>query len=157
MGLEQSREARLPLSSAKLCSSEASIQPGKALLQCHVNQPWYTVYISTHFGYCSTVQGLLDWCEVDLGFTELLPSSCLFNVHLDTVFAVCSTLQHTATHSKKNARHCRMLQKKCKTLQYTAIHRKKIQDCNTQQKKWKTLKTFKTLQTLQTRHTLETC
>ena len=23
-------------------------------------------------GYCSTVQGLLDWLEVDLGFTELL-------------------------------------------------------------------------------------
>jgi len=23
-------------------------------------------------GYCSTVQGLLDWVEVDLGFTELL-------------------------------------------------------------------------------------
>jgi len=23
-------------------------------------------------GYCSTVQGLLDWCEVDLGFAELL-------------------------------------------------------------------------------------
>ena len=23
-------------------------------------------------GYCSTVQGLLDWYEVDLGFTELL-------------------------------------------------------------------------------------
>jgi len=22
-------------------------------------------------GYCSTVQGLLDWLEVDLGFTEL--------------------------------------------------------------------------------------
>jgi len=22
-------------------------------------------------GYCSTVQGLLDWVEVDLGFTEL--------------------------------------------------------------------------------------
>ena len=22
-------------------------------------------------GYCSTVQGLLDWCEVDLGFPEL--------------------------------------------------------------------------------------
>ena len=22
-------------------------------------------------GYCSTVQGLLDWFEVDLGFTEL--------------------------------------------------------------------------------------
>ena len=23
-------------------------------------------------GYCSTLQGLLDWFEVDLGFTELL-------------------------------------------------------------------------------------
>ena len=23
-------------------------------------------------GYCSTVQGLLNWFEVDLGFTELL-------------------------------------------------------------------------------------
>jgi len=23
-------------------------------------------------GYCSTVQGLLDWIEIDLGFTELL-------------------------------------------------------------------------------------
>jgi len=23
-------------------------------------------------GYCSPVQGLLDWFEVDLGFTELL-------------------------------------------------------------------------------------
>ena len=22
-------------------------------------------------GYCSTLQGLLDWFEVDLGFTEL--------------------------------------------------------------------------------------
>ena len=22
-------------------------------------------------GYCSTVQGLLDWSEIDLGFTEL--------------------------------------------------------------------------------------
>jgi len=31
--------------------------------------------ISLHIfldGYCSTVQGLLNWFEVDLGFTELL-------------------------------------------------------------------------------------
>jgi len=26
-------------------------------------------------GYCSTLQGLLDWFEVDLGFTELLSLS----------------------------------------------------------------------------------
>ena len=30
-----------------------------------------TVYESFLDGYCSTVQGLLDWFEVDLGFTEL--------------------------------------------------------------------------------------
>jgi len=28
--------------------------------------------LSSLDGYCSTVQGLLDWFEVDLGFTELL-------------------------------------------------------------------------------------
>jgi len=29
-------------------------------------------FFSTFFdGYCSTVQGLIDWFEVDLGFTEL--------------------------------------------------------------------------------------
>jgi len=32
-----------------------------------------TVQLHTFLdGYCSTVQGLLDWLEVDLGFTELL-------------------------------------------------------------------------------------
>ena len=34
-------------------------------------------------GYCSTVQGLLDWFEVDLGFTELLfiqIGLCVMNV-----------------------------------------------------------------------------
>ena len=29
-------------------------------------------YLSILDGYCSTVQGLLDWFEVDLGFTKLL-------------------------------------------------------------------------------------
>jgi len=32
-------------------------------------------YLNEHTfldGYCSTVQGLLDWFEIDLGFTELL-------------------------------------------------------------------------------------
>ena len=34
----------------------------------------YTKSVQRAFldGYCSTVQGLLDWFEVDLGFTELL-------------------------------------------------------------------------------------
>ena len=30
------------------------------------------IYHSYLDGYCSTVQGLLDWFEVDFGFTELL-------------------------------------------------------------------------------------
>ena len=29
------------------------------------------LYLSSLDGYCSTVQGLLDWFEADLGFTEL--------------------------------------------------------------------------------------
>ena len=33
---------------------------------------WTTWRIPFCDGYCSTVQGLLDWFEVDLGFTELL-------------------------------------------------------------------------------------
>jgi len=35
---------------------------------------WWYWYWCIPFldGYCSTVQGLLDWFEVDLGFTELL-------------------------------------------------------------------------------------
>jgi len=33
----------------------------------------YCKYLTTFLdGYCSTVQGLLDWFEVDLGFTEFL-------------------------------------------------------------------------------------
>ena len=59
-------------------------------------------------GYCSTVQGLLDWFEVDLGFTELL----FIQIHLCVmcVFVLaahCNTLQHTATH--------------CNTLQHTDL------------------------------------
>ena len=37
------------------------------------NESWQMCELSHAFldGYCSTVQGLLDWFEVDLGFTEL--------------------------------------------------------------------------------------
>ena len=37
----------------------------------HISSRHRTYYICLD-GYCSTVQGLLDWFEVDLGFTELL-------------------------------------------------------------------------------------
>ena len=32
---------------------------------------YQAVFVTFFDGYCSTVQGLLDWFEVDLGFTEL--------------------------------------------------------------------------------------
>ena len=85
-------------------------------------------------GYCSTVQGLLHWFEVDLGFTELLFIQidlcvmCAFGVCrwaknylmydyvtkelpalVASLFATSGTLQHTAIH--------------CNTLQHTGcIH-----------------------------------
>ena len=40
-----------------------------ALLSLSYSLSWSVSFID---GYCSTVQGLLDWFEVDFGFTELL-------------------------------------------------------------------------------------
>jgi len=37
---------------------------GKCICICHCTHTFFD-------GYCTTVQGLLDWFEVDLGFTEL--------------------------------------------------------------------------------------
>ena len=49
-------------------------------------------------GYCSTVQGLLDWFEVDLGFTELsfptsAPVAALDSVTKEPIFALNSVLK----------------------------------------------------------------
>ena len=47
-------------------------------------------------GYCSTVQGLLDWFEVDLGFTELsfiqidLCVLCVFVLYSRVSLSSCS-------------------------------------------------------------------
>jgi len=41
-------------------------------VRCRVYTSWWNLFPLSFFdGYCSTVQGLLDWFEVDLGFTEL--------------------------------------------------------------------------------------
>jgi len=39
-------------------------------------------------GYCSTVQGLLDWFEVDLGFTKLC-FLCIAYMHMYCSYGVC--------------------------------------------------------------------
>ena len=52
-------------------------------------------------GYCSTVQGLLDWFEVDLGFTELFfiqIGLCVMCVPYH-VFAITYMLRHRNTAS----------------------------------------------------------
>ena len=49
-------------------------------------------------GYCSTVQGLLDWFEVDLGFTELwftqidLCVMCVFVLYSHVSLSSCPFL-----------------------------------------------------------------
>jgi len=111
------------------------------------------LYISSHPTfldvYCRTVQGLLDWFRVDLGFTELLFIQidlcvmCVFehleSSHLLTLLgrlqncntlqhtaAYCNTLQHTATHCYTllhSTPHCNILQHNtthCNTLQHAA-------------------------------------
>ena len=64
-------------------------------------------------GYCSTLQGLLDWFEVDLGFIELL----FIQIDLCVVCDVCRHMQRVVlitclepsksryTHSLRVATH----------------------------------------------------
>jgi len=53
-------------------------------------------------GYCSTVQGLLDWFEVDLGFTELLSIQidlcvlCVFVLYFPVSLSSCPFFGHPA-------------------------------------------------------------
>jgi len=61
-------------------------------ISCDSNQSCHELspYTDDPFldGYCSTVQGLLDWFEVDLGFTELLFTQidlCVMCVFIITV------------------------------------------------------------------------
>ena len=52
-------------------------------------------------GYCSTVQGLLDWFEVDLGFTELK----FIQIYL-CVLCVFVLLRFTLLLSLLDTLHC---------------------------------------------------
>jgi len=63
-------------------------------------------------GYCSTAQGLLDWFEVDLGFTELL--FIQIDLCVMFVFVLYSPVSHSSCFH-----HIRMLH---------VAHTKKIPD-----------------------------
>ena len=58
--------------------------------------------VSTPFldGYCSTVQGLLDWFEVDLGFTELLVIQIDLCVMCVFVLGIVSTPAYNIRHNQ---------------------------------------------------------
>ena len=58
--------------------------------------------MSTPFldGYCSTVQGLLDWFEVDLGFTELLFIQIDLCVVCVFVLGIVSTPAYNIRHKR---------------------------------------------------------
>jgi len=72
------------------------------VLKCHIfNTHCNTRRNKTFFffdRYCSTVQGLLDWFEVDLGFTELsfiqidLCVLCVFVLHSRVSLSSCPLL-----------------------------------------------------------------
>jgi len=60
---------------------------------CHSLSHTHTYLIAFLDGYCSTLQGLLDWFEVDLGFPVLV----LFR--LICVFCVCLFLSHSLSRT----------------------------------------------------------
>ena len=60
---------------AVCCSALRCVAVRCGVLQCIAGHCRFLLLTSSRGfldGYCSTVQGLLDWFEVDLGFTELL-------------------------------------------------------------------------------------
>ena len=63
-------------------------------------------------GYCSTVQGLLDWFEVDLGFTELS------FIQIDLCVLVRETDMHTDPPKKTYAR-----------VEKTSVHKQRNMQC----------------------------
>jgi len=59
-------------------------------------------------GYCSTVQGLLDWFEVDLGFTELLIIHWQIDLCVMCVFVIFwrEELPRSVITSDRHTAHC---------------------------------------------------
>jgi len=65
-------------------------------------------------GYCSTVQGLLDWFEVDLGFTERA-CDAQANGFLFTIFFACASHKRESTLRCTSCKMCHMHIKTHKT------------------------------------------
>jgi len=87
-----------------------SIKKGNAM---YVMFPKRETDMPTFFdGYCSTVQGLLDWVEVDLGFTELS------FIQIDLCVLVRETDMHTDPPKKTYAR-----------VEKTSVHKQRNMQC----------------------------
>jgi len=65
-------------------------------------------------GYCSTVQGLLDWFEVEVGFTELLfiqidlSVMCVFVLYSRVSLSSCPFFGHSALPPPRGGSASRM-------------------------------------------------
>ena len=72
-------------------------------------------------GYCSTVQGLLDWFEVDLGFTELLFIQidlcvmCVFALYSPVSLSSCPFFGHPALPPPRDGRASRVSPQSCQS------------------------------------------
>ena len=70
-------------------------------------------------GYCSTVQGLPDWFEIDLGFTELL----FIQIDLCVVCDVCRHMQRVVliTRLEQPAIDLRVVCDMCRHMNATCL------------------------------------
>ena len=72
-------------------------------------------------GYCSTVQGLLDWCEVDLRFTELffiqihLCVMCVFVLYSPVSLSSCPFFGHPALPPLRGGSASRVSPQSCQS------------------------------------------
>jgi len=84
----------------------------------HVTYEQVTSFLD---GYCSTVQGLLDWFEVDLGFTELwfiqidLVVMCVFVLYSPVSLSSCPFFGHPALPPPRGGSASRVSPQSCQS------------------------------------------
>ena len=95
-------------------AGNALLMPSTRALSAHSSLPLLD-------GYCSTVQGLLDWFEVDLGFTELLFIQINLCVMCFFVFFTHSHLKHSRTNHAGSCVYMHSLRARTRTRMHCAV------------------------------------
>ena len=101
-----------------------------ALCVCYSTSTVSSHSVSSCFdGYCSTVQGWLDWCEVDLGFAELsfiqigLCVPCVFVLYSPVSLSSCPFFGHSALPPPRSGSASRVSPQSCQSLRASALKR----------------------------------